>query len=109
MPSDDAYFRIPLHYIRLGVFVFWVLWLFLMYRTLWRLHRVDVDSASVYISNYWRTARYPWADIEKLTESRRLGRRIIHIHLKAPGRFGQRVSFLPGKSYDTFKSELNLS
>lgn len=105
IPEEELYLSFPANWARLVIAVIWLLWIFLMYRTLWRLHRVDADAAHVYVTNYWTVARYPWSDVEKCTESRHLGRRIAHLHLRAPGRFGQKISFLPSSNYNTWMEE----
>lgn len=80
-------------------------WLYFVWRALWRLHRVDADDTHLYITNYWTTVRYPWADVRALEEKRRLGQRIVNIHLRAPGRFGQKIAFLPGSTYREWLQE----
>jgi hypothetical protein len=80
--------------------ILWVFWLYLMYRTLLRLLRVDVSDTHIIVTNYWTTVKYPWSDVKEMTESKRLGRRIVTFHLQNAGRFGNRISFLPGSHYD---------
>lgn len=80
-------------------------WILLVRRTIWRLKRVDVDDTHLYVTNYWTTVRYPWQDVERMEEKKRLGRRIVHFWLKASGRFGQVVSFLPGSNFDEWNKE----
>ncbi len=80
-------------------------WLLFLRRTLWRLHRVDADDTHLFVTNYWTTARYPWDDVLRLEEKRRLGQRIVNIHLRAAGRFGQKIAFLPSTSYDVWMRE----
>lgn len=80
-------------------------WLYFVWRALWRLHRVDADDMHLYITNYWTTVRYPWTDVKALEEKRRLGQRVVNLHLRAAGRFGQKISFLPGSTYDEWMRE----
>ena len=98
LPMDSLWIRV----VSLLVLSVWVLFL---RRTLWRLKRVDADDTLVYATNYWTTTRYPWTDVEKIEEKKRMGRRIINLHLRAPGRFGQVISFLPGSLYDNWQKE----
>ena len=102
IPEEELYLPFPALWARLTIFVIWASWIWLMYRTLWRLYRIDADPAHVFVTNYWTTVRYPWSDIEKWTESRHLGRRIAHFHLRSPGRFGQKISFLPASHFNEF-------
>ncbi|HNM23986.1 MAG TPA: hypothetical protein PKL15_01100 [Saprospiraceae bacterium] len=86
----------PAVWLRIGTFLLMGGWLWLLRRTVWRLKRVDADDAFLYVTNYWTTVRYPWTDVQEITEKKRAGRRIVTITLRAPGRFGQNISFLPG-------------
>jgi hypothetical protein len=104
-PEDDLYLSHPAIWYRLCTTVLCIGWIYFMYRTLWRLRRIDADPAFVYITDYWITARYPWADVKGFSESRHLGRRIAHIHLHGSGKFGNKISFLPNKDYKTWVEE----
>jgi hypothetical protein len=44
--------------------------------------------------------------VEKIEESRRMGRRLAHFHLRAAGRFGRVISFLPASHYDELMKNL---
>lgn len=61
---------------------------------LWRLYRVDMDDQYVYISNYFKTYRYNFDDIDTITDSKTLPGRVFCIHLKAKGSLGQSIYFL---------------
>ncbi len=79
---------------RLGVTFFFLGGVFLLRKTLMRLRRVDLDEEFVFASNYFKTARYPYPQIEKITE-RDLGIfHLVRIYLQAPGIFGKRITFL---------------
>jgi hypothetical protein len=104
--DDEAYTPfIPALWTKILVFVLLLAWLYFVWRALWRLHRVDADDTHIYITNYWTTARYPWEDVMRMEEKRRLGRRVVNIHLRAAGRFGQKISFLPGTSYNEWMQQ----
>jgi hypothetical protein len=105
IPEEELYLPFPLVWGRAVLAAVWLGWLAFVRRTLWRLRRVDADGTHLYVTDYWTTLRYPWADVEKITESRRLGRRIAHVWLKAPGRFGRQISFLPGGRFDEWRAE----
>lgn len=105
IPGEELYLPFPLLWGRLFVFALWLGWLFLMYRTLWRLKRVDANATHFFVTNYWQTVRYPWVDVAKTEDKKRMGRRIINIHLRAAGRFGQVISFLPGSRFEEWKKE----
>lgn len=73
----------------------WLLWLGYVKWSLWPLKRIDADDSYVYVTNYWTTVRYPWTDIERLEKRRLGGRKVMVLHLKGSGRFGQQIRFLP--------------
>lgn len=110
MDANDFYISIlPMSAFRVLLVAIWIFWIYFMRRTLWRLKRVDADSLFFYVTDYWTTVRYPWHDLEQMDETHRMGRRIVHFCLKAPGRFGQKISFLPGSYFNIWKSENILS
>lgn len=98
--EEEVYLPYSLWWPRAITMAFWVLWLIYVFRVLWRLKRIDADDAHLYVTNYWVTYKYPWTDVERLEDARRLlSRRVVHLWLKAPGRFGQKIVFLPGSHY----------
>lgn len=67
------------------------------YLTVWRLHRVDADQDHLYVSDYFRTYRYGRDTVQELV-LRHYG--LFHlgvVHLKAPGKFGRKIWFLPSR------------
>ncbi|MBL7807463.1 MAG: hypothetical protein JNN28_06610 [Saprospiraceae bacterium] len=105
IPEEELYLSFPILWARLFLFALWLGWLLFVRRTLWRLKRVDAGDTHFYVTNYWITVRYPWADVEKVERIRRLGRKLVTIHLKAPGRFGQKITFLPGDRFEAWMEE----
>ena len=76
------------------------------YFTTWRLYRVDMDARHVYISDYFKTFKYPYSDIEKIVPSGFMPRRVFGIHLKAKGSFGKVIYFLASqKLWNDFRKE----
>lgn len=97
-PAEDLYPRkFPVAEIRIGLTVLWALLLALIYRTIWRIKRVETDGQFVYVSNYWITVRYPFDSVSHVFLGKKIGRRIARMHLKAPGRFGDTIRFLPSR------------
>lgn len=86
---------VPLSWARTGIVLVLAAWIFLLYRTLWRLKRVDADGRFVYITNYWTTVRYPWEDIACFQMKNTRGTGTWRLELKAKGRFGQVIYFFP--------------
>lgn len=61
---------------------------------LWRLYRVDMDDKNVYVSNYFKTFKYPFTDVESISPSQIAPTRIFIINLKSKGSFGKSIYFL---------------
>lgn len=65
---------------------------------LWRFYRVDMDTQFVYVSNYFKTYKYPYSDIESITDSTTLPGRVFRITLRSKGSFGRHIYFLAAQS-----------
>lgn len=78
----------------MGLALFFAAGLAVLYFTLLKLLRIELDEIYVYASNYFKTYRYPWHNVEKITE-RDFGLfHLVRIHLKTPGKFGAKLTFL---------------
>lgn len=81
-------------YFKLGLAGFFLAGFALLYFTVIQLKRVELDAGNIYASNYFKTYRYPFHNIEKITE-RDLGLfSLLKIHLKKPGKFGKKITFI---------------
>ena len=100
--GENLYLPFPTLWFRLGAVGLLIGWLLLVKNTIWRLKRVDVNETHFFVTNYWQTIRYPWSDISHISESFRMGKKLNHLHLKASGRFGQVISFLPASQFQDF-------
>lgn len=65
--------------------------------TLWKLLRIDADMDYVYVTNFFRTVRYPLQDIEKIEVSRGFIYNYGILFLKGKGYFGQNLNFIASK------------
>ena len=65
-----------------------------IYFVLLRFYRIDMDNKSVYVSNYFRTFKYPFSDVKSIHGISALPDRIFHIELKSKGSFGKHIYFL---------------
>ena len=61
---------------------------------LWKLYRVDMDHKYIYVTNYFRTYKYPFQDIELIKGISIFSDRIFRIQLKSKGSFGKNIYFL---------------
>ncbi|MBK7409450.1 MAG: hypothetical protein IPL49_01685 [Saprospirales bacterium] len=84
--------------IRLGITVFFLTGAGLLYFTLLKLKRVEMDHEFIFATNYFKSVRYPWSSVEKLVQQQFLSFPIVYIHLKTPGSFGRRIVFLGSRS-----------
>ncbi|MCB0570981.1 MAG: hypothetical protein KDC66_14500 [Phaeodactylibacter sp.] len=87
--------NIPARTFRILVVAFYLSGLLLLAFTLMRLKRVEVDDSYFYVTNYFKTARYPFHNIEKVELSRFLIFRVATIHFHEAGIFGKRAAFVP--------------
>jgi magnesium-transporting ATPase (P-type) len=78
----------------------------LMYLVFWKFYRVDMDRKFVYVSNYFRTFKYSFNDIESIKGISLFPDRIFKIRLKSKGSFGRNIYFLASqKLWEDFISE----
>jgi len=96
---------IPAIWMKLGLTAFLVLGVTFFYFTLLNLKRVELDELYVYASNYYKTYRYPYHNIEKITERDMALFHVVRIYLKVPGNFGKKLTFLLDE--DMFQDFLN--
>ncbi|MDZ4749245.1 MAG: hypothetical protein SH808_12220 [Saprospiraceae bacterium] len=59
-----------------------------------RFYRVDMDSRFIHVSNYFKTYKYPFSEVESISDSKILPGRVFLITLKAKGSFGKKIYFL---------------
>ncbi len=83
-----------------------LLFIAFMYFSVMQLKRLDMDKQFFYVSNYFKTYRYKYIDIEKMTESDFLFFKTLKIRLRQKGKFGQNLIFLLSyKRYEKFIKE----
>ena len=73
----------------------WVFGGLLLWRTCARLKRVQLDGATLLVSDYRTTIRVPAADIEEITENRWISVHPVTLHFRRPTEFGNEVVFMP--------------
>lgn len=89
---SDTYFRI-------GALFFYASGAVLFYFALLSLKRVECDSQYAYVTNYFKTYRYPWDSIVEIKESKFLIFTVGQIVLKEPGALGQKMPFIASNRY----------
>lgn len=89
-----AFGSIPALSFKIGIAAFFLLGSALLYFTLMQLLRVDLDEEHLFVSNYFKTYRYPFSSIESISEKDLWLFHLVRINLKGKGHFGSRITFL---------------
>jgi hypothetical protein len=84
----------PARPLKIGMLVFFLVGVALLYWSVMRLKRVEMDAHFVYVTNYFKHFRYPYHNIEKIEEKDYLLFHTFIIRFKTPGRFGKQISFI---------------
>ncbi len=80
-----------------GLLAFIVTFIFVFKYTLWKLLRVDTDLEYVYVTNFFRTVRYPLLDVEKIEISKGFIYNYGVLNLRGAGYFGKKLNFIASK------------
>jgi len=78
----------------LGVYMFIV---FLFFVTIWKLKRVELDDLFVYVTDYFKTARYPFHNIVSIQSYKYPFFYLGKIELASPGIFGRNIYFIQSR------------
>lgn len=82
---------------RAGAIFFYLSGIALFYYTLLPLKRVELDTEYAYVTNYFKTYRYPWHNIAAIEESRLLTFSVGTLRLNEGGQFGERIRFIASR------------
>jgi hypothetical protein len=63
--------------------------------TFMRLKRVDSDDTSIYVSNYFKTFKYPLDTIESITIYNHIILKAAHLKFNGKSSFGKKIIFIP--------------
>ena len=109
MMRDQAYYNnLKGEYVRFGLLAFYLSSMALLAFTVWRLRRVEMSREWVYVTDYFRQARYPWSNVESVSETGVGPLKLVNVRLFEPGSFGRRVTFLASASrWRMFKDEFS--
>jgi hypothetical protein len=80
--------------VRMGFLGFFILFLLLIYWFLIPLKRVEFGPDGIYVSNYFKTFRYLYIDIENIKELDLGIMSLGTISLKQKGKFGKKIRFI---------------
>jgi len=68
-----------------------------IYFTFWRLFRVDADDQFFYVTNYFKTYKYPFHQIVKVSEQEMGFFPLVTLHFPQRFSFGKKVHFIADK------------
>jgi len=89
---------IPAATFRIAVVIFYLGGIAFLYWAFLRLKRVEMDTHFVYVTNYFKTARYPYHSIDRMVYNDYLIGRSATFTLRKPGQFGSKITFVPSRS-----------
>ena len=93
-------------YFKYGFLAFFLLFLTIIYFTIYQLKRVEYENGFMYVTDYFKTIKFPIENIERVSTLNMILFKVAWFHLKAKGIFGKRIPFIAKKS--TFKTfEIN--
>mgnify|MGYP005844746411 CR=1 FL=1 len=91
-------------YIKYGILGMYVIFVVLIYFTILDLKRVEFENGSVIVSNYFKTYRYKFEDVECMYEHNFGLFTVITIKMKANTKMGRKIRFLAQMKYfDDYK------
>jgi hypothetical protein len=79
------------------VVIFYLLGIGAFFLTFWKLRRVELDEHFVYITDFFRTARYPFHNIELIHTASYPFVQLAYITLYEKGIFGKKIYFIHKK------------
>ena len=85
---------LPVGGLRLGSVMVLLSGIFVFYKTIFPLKRLDIDEGYVYVSNYLKTVRYSILDVEKIEVSKSFLFTFGTLVLKGEASFGREIRFL---------------
>lgn len=106
--APEHYFGgVPLQSLRYGVLFLLLTGVGTFWLAFWPLKRIETDGEFLYVTDYFRTARYNLLqDVEEIRESRFLFLKVCSVRLRGAGIFGRRLRFVASrKQFDTFRRE----
>jgi hypothetical protein len=98
----EAIGDIPANNFKIGTVLFFLTGIIFFYWALLGLKRVEMDEQFVYVTNYFKTARYPYHQVDRITVGSFPIFHPITINLKNKGIFGKKITFVPSRKKFSF-------
>ncbi len=97
--AENNFGSVPIQSLRYAMLFILATGLAAMYLVLWPLKRVETDGEFMYISNYFRTARYHLVEeVVAIRESRWIFLKVCTLELRGKGAFGRRIRFVASRT-----------
>jgi len=95
--GETSFGTIPVEKMKIYMPIFLACGILFLYFTVMQLKRVEMDELYVYATNYFKTYRYPYHNIDTIKEKNYGLFRVVQVHFKEKGSFGKKISFLASK------------
>lgn len=102
MMEHESVGDIPAETFKIGMLVFFLTGVIFLYWALLSLKRVEMDEHFVYVTNYFKTARYPYHQIERIEVGSFPIFHPVTVYLKSKGIFGKKFTFVPSRQKFSF-------
>ena len=79
---------------RMGYASFFIIFLALIYFTIFQLKRVEQENGFMFVTDYFRTIKFPFENISHITTMNLGLMKVAWLHLKTKGVFGKRIPFV---------------
>ena len=97
--SDYDFFGpFPARTFQLGLALFILIGVSILYWMVLRLKRVDMDKESFYVTNYFKSYRYTYDSLENIKERDYAVILVVDLFLKEPGSFGKKMTFVASRN-----------
>ncbi|MBK8735641.1 MAG: hypothetical protein WBB26_07340 [Saprospiraceae bacterium] len=90
---------IQANYTRFGYTIFFILFALLIYKYFFKLRRVEYDAEFIYVTNYFKTVKIPFEQIQSIKSNTVFGLILIKIKLKFKGTFGSQIRCVSKENY----------
>jgi hypothetical protein len=79
---------------RTGYVVFFLIFLTLIYFTIYQLKRVEQENGFIFVTDYFKTIKFSFNNIARISTLNLGFFTMVWLHLNAKGVFGKRIPFL---------------
>jgi len=97
--EKEALFSTNTSNFRIGAVLFYLSGLAMYYFLFFNLKRVEFSEEHIYVTNYFKTVRYSWPSVDRISNTSFLTFTIATIELKEAGIFGKSMTFLASRKH----------